>query len=651
MGKHCGFKLLAKLAAGLGAAWAVTILCVPGCAARQAPGLPSAMALQPAAGASPDSATPGARPTDSAPAGISPQLWRQLSAELTRAIAQAGTQKRTAAVPTGAASAVPDFALRFDGLNYNYSWSYRMQGDYDLNGLVNAADLVQVGIHFGQTTLGPQWIKSQLADGDGNGAVGISDVAPIGVNFGGHLDGYELQRRTTSADPWTVICSSVFVPGTPASGQYPQYFVVGADEAAGPQYQVIPYVESGIERYYGVPSNLAGWDHDFSRCWSTVRGDVSRDGFVLANGPTSATNSKYVPLADAQSSFLMMFNEPVGDYTGNIYLGVVSDITLGPGTPGWLYAFRRDGTLRWRFRTSAGICGNVSCSRQGHVVVGDLSGMVYSFAPDGKLFWATQLSDTPLMTAPLLDAAGTVYIVAHTIIGNTITHSTLYKLSVDGALVWSRDLNGTSMVSPVFDPQGNIAVTNSNNQLISFTPDGAVDFQFALADPQRDNIYTSGIAIAGNLIYYCTNNSKLRGFGYNNNGADVYDLGPSTPLTMPTLSCWGDIIAGVHNTSNGSTELQSYTGGALNWAVGFTCDSMSNIATDLQGRMYFSTYFSAAKATGLANINCVLADQTKAWQFSTGENIVVRLALISDNLLAGTAATPEGYQLLLLSGG
>lgn len=637
---RAGQRSCVSLRSGLVTLAAVMFLTLylAGCSVRE-PGLAPA--------ATPGLNTAAGAPT-AAPGGIDAQLWRRLNAELARVVAQTGTLKRSSAVPQGAASAVPDFSLRTTGPNNNYTWSYRQQGDYDLNGVVNASDLVQIGIHWGQTTLTPNWLLAQLADGDGNGAVGLSDVTAIGLNFGGRIDGYELQWRQTAADPWVLICSCALIAGQPQTGRYPQYNVIAAAAASGPQYRVAPYVQDGADRTYGTPSNLAGWDNDFGRYWTTTRSNITRDGFALANGPGSPEHVVSVPLGDA--GYLTYCNEPVADSTGTIYIGTALSNNLDPGVPGWLYAVRLDGTLRWRFRTRGGICGSPSCSRQAHVVVGDFSGMVYSFAPDGKLYWQRQISSTPALTAPLLADDGTVYIIGHDILNGNLVSSTLYRLSATGELDWSRELGGVSRVSPVFDPQGNITVINANNQLLAYTPAGVVDFQFAVADPMLENLFTQGLAIQDDMIYYATNNKSLRAIAYNNSATTVCDLAGDAPLTMPALNILGDCIAGSYDHTLAVVNLKYFTSSTLTWKIALSGDTLSNIATDIQGRNYVSSYISTGPAVSGTGVHCIRQDQTKDWTYATGEKVVTQLALVADNHLACAAGGPDGFELMIISG-
>jgi hypothetical protein len=493
-----------------------------------------------------------------------------------------------------------------------------------------------------------------LADGDGNGAVGISDVAPIGMNFGGRIEGYELQWRQTPGDPWVMLSSSAFVPGQPLTGLYPQYIVNGATSPAGPQYRVVPYVQNGAVREYGAPSNIAGFgvESNFGSFWNTARGNINRDGFMLVSGPLTPLQAVSVPLAGGGMG--MMFNEPVSDSTGTIYIGAASDFTFTPGITGWFYAVTLDGKLRWRFRTFGGICGAASCSRQARVVVGDMSGMVYCFAPDGKMVWQRQLSDKPALTAPLVADDGTVYVVAHTIIGGgAFQSSTLYRLSKDGVLDWSRELNGVCLDSPVFDPLGDIAVINDKGQVVAYSPGGLLWFQFNLADPQGNTFSEAlGVAIQSGILYYSTDNNHVRGIAYNNTSTNASDLAGDNATTMPALNLFGNCIVGAVTPGvQYASKLKCFSNNVLSWELTLGGGYLSNFATDVQARMYFAAYeIDSGGPVADNGIHCIRLDETKDWFYATGENWPVQVALVADKHLAVTLLTAAGAELLIISG-
>src|SRR5262245_21312586 len=82
------------------------------------------------------------------PASVSPALWSQLTAELERVLAAEGRDRTTSAAPVGPGSVIGNLNMYMSGFDQTFYFSYRNQGDYDLNGLVTIADLTPIGIHF-----------------------------------------------------------------------------------------------------------------------------------------------------------------------------------------------------------------------------------------------------------------------------------------------------------------------------------------------------------------------------------------------------------------------------------------------------------------------------------------------------------------------
>ena len=97
----------------------------------------------------------------------------------------------------------------------NLSWSFRHPGDYDLNGVVDIADITPLGQYFNSTvqytristreghatvpddSVADPALNRRLAqiDGDGNGLLNLADLTPIAANFGDRLDGYRVFRQ------------------------------------------------------------------------------------------------------------------------------------------------------------------------------------------------------------------------------------------------------------------------------------------------------------------------------------------------------------------------------------------------------------------------------------------------------------------------
>jgi hypothetical protein len=584
------------------------------------------------------------------PQGVDAALWRQLCSELDRVLAQEGTARRTAGVPIGKGSSVPDLHTYASGINSVYEWSYRQHGDFDLNGTVNISDLTQIGIHFGKNTFSADWQKAQLADGDVNGVINVADVTAIGLNWNGRVDGYELQWRQTAADPWVKLASSAFIAGDPSTGLYPQHQKFTAFNAPGPDYRVVPYFDDGTQRQYGASSNVIGSLTIPGRCWNTGRANTARDGCVLLYGPDNPDVIWTYDLPN--TSFLTFFNEPVSDCTGTIYIGTTAGSSFTDTQPGLFYALTLDGALRWKLQTNRGICGYPACSSSARVIVGDLGGLVYCFAPDGKQIWRRQITGVIALTAPLIGSDDMVYILCHATTGGAISTSTLYKLDNAGAIVWSRDLNSKCINSPFFDTEGNISVVDSTGKVSSYKPDSTLWYQFATGSVPFDSTDARGVVERGGFLYFATDDKGIRGIAYNNTISTLFGLDDELPITMPSINILGDCAIGTSDTTPFETSKLNYiSGNAEVWEVTLPGNYLSDIALDLNSRMYLTSCLLEQGDPGTDNgVHCIWQDQTKAWFYPTGTYYPMNLALVADKQLAVMALGTDGMRLISIKG-
>src|SRR4051794_1464141 len=67
------------------------------------------------------------------PPGVDAQLWHQLTAKLAEIVA-ARTTSTAEQPPQGKGSIVRDVWVHSTGVQNEITWTYRCQGDYDLNG-------------------------------------------------------------------------------------------------------------------------------------------------------------------------------------------------------------------------------------------------------------------------------------------------------------------------------------------------------------------------------------------------------------------------------------------------------------------------------------------------------------------------------------
>lgn len=567
-----------------------------------------------------------------APPGVDRALWARLTAELDRVISEEGTARRTDAAPTGPGSRVPDLTVHEDGGQAVFTWSYRQHGDYDLNGVVTVSDLTQVGVYFGKTTLDDDWQVAQLADGDGNGEVGVSDVTPIGQNFGGSIDGYELQGRADSNSDFQLKTDMVFAPGDKLSGIYPQFAYSSPPIPAGPEYRVVPYVDSGGGREYGTPSNILSTLHGFDDYWHTKNANNHRDNLAGSEGPAADPQAWKVPLEGG-----VLLQSPIVGPLGNIYIGTYDQTTgLEFSGPGYAYSFDQSGESNWRFKTKYGIGASAAASRNGRVIFTDAGAIVYCLAPDGKQLWRRQLSGLLAFSSPLVDDVGNVFVLTHTLSGNTLASSTLFKLLPDGSIDWSRPLNDSTLSSPFLNSQGDVTVIDDSAELYSYDYSGTLTHNFVAPDlPMNNGPFAANIAIRGPLIAYSTSAASVRLITEDASITVAVNLGED-PISGPALSAGNNIIIGTSTIPPPDPiyKLNHYTGAVKDWDMAIPGDTLGGIAVDPADRIYIATFLTGDTVLpGTNGISCIRPDQTVAWFYSTEDAYPFSPVVADDNLV------------------
>jgi len=128
-------------------------------------------------------------------------LWRSLQTELAAQLAARSTSALQDI--TDPDLRVTDFdatTVEISGKTLTFTWSYKLTGDYDGNGQVNASDLAPIAKYFHLTPASPFWDQAKFADGDGNGEINASDISTIASNFGNEVHGFILGAELQDYD-------------------------------------------------------------------------------------------------------------------------------------------------------------------------------------------------------------------------------------------------------------------------------------------------------------------------------------------------------------------------------------------------------------------------------------------------------------------
>lgn len=174
------------------------------------------------------------------PPGADPQVFMQLKAALKRMMMLQGF-KTASAPPSSNRSKVDDLAATGDTTNATFTWTYRNEGDFNQDRVVNIQDLAPLGTHFGKNTLSPDWNIARVADGNLDGQISTGDLVSIGANFQKKVDGYHIQFSADGTTGWAQVADSPWAESSIPGGGGFRAFAHDIAGAAVGFYRVLPY--------------------------------------------------------------------------------------------------------------------------------------------------------------------------------------------------------------------------------------------------------------------------------------------------------------------------------------------------------------------------------------------------------------------------
>jgi outer membrane protein assembly factor BamB len=580
---------------------------------------------------SPESTPPTAAPITAAqiesaprPVGVDPQLWARLTAKLAQEVAARGASALGQA-PLGKGSVVRDLFVSDNGAGGHLTWTYRNQGDYDLNGEVNISDLTPIAAHFGALSTGADWQLHQFADGDGNGEVNISDVTPLGANFGAYLAGYRVQQKTQpqSEAEWADVAEVASVPGSPGSGAYHRFDYDYAAGAVGMMYRVVPVNTAGQP---GVPGLPYTWLLSALSGWSQYGGDPSHSG-TSASGPGEIVESWTI-----QVEGTFPFQSPVADRHEVVYAATTLSIVEDLG--GYVYAVDRSGTLLWRYPLAHGSFMQPSVLADGSILIQDMSNQLTALYPDGKLRWTQQLTANGgyIFRPPLVDEDGAVYVCDGAPAMRRIDPA-------NGDILWTCPLPNFRDSGAVRLNDTYVAVACQDDQV--HLVDKATGFdlvQFALAGNGRQGL----MVIEGTYLYSSLDtNFDIQGIPLGILNPWTYDALHES-ITAPVVIDTGLIAYGEQIPGPGPEDLPTgrivclNNTGTFQWDRPLPAATFCTLACD-PGRGYL--YYGTASQTGDAGMHCLdTTTQQELWSFP------------AENFCGGACIAGEGY-IAFLHGG
>lgn len=571
-----------------------------------------------------------------APDKVDPELWRRLVSEFDRVLAAQGTARRVSAAPIGNGSDVADLWVSPDGGGgADMRWSYRNQGDLNLDGTVTITDLTPIGVHYLKSSTSSSWIEHQIADADSNGVVSITDLTPIGVNFGGKVAGYAIQSRVFGTDEWFPLGWVPLVASMPGSTHYPQYSLHLSSPLANLVYRVVP-TSNDTEPYdFGPPSNEVLYGLGNVHMWSQQCGGTERSGQSILYGPDSQNLAWSLTLPGTSN----LYYSPVADAYGTTYTTTSAPnpgmMTPGPGT---LFAVDRHGILQWTYRSGHTLPMPPALSIDETILVQEDGGTVLAFTRDGKLKWVHELTAYPG------SANWGMLITNDDIIVAADGAKTLYGIELNGAAIWSRLL-------PDFF---NSFPTLLDNSAVLPLGDSGVGF-YALGNgaagtPLAVNSYLPAVLDNDGATVLFTSVAD--------NAVAIYPL--LSPIPTSYVPASGSVgyapvvispgsyaIARVQDAGAGQfqTIIAGFDdNGAEQWTQPLSAGVFGPMAVDPDGNIYFAGFSGDANA----GVYCIDSTHSISWFYPTGGLTPGAPCPAYNNLLVfHVAADAHGEETLL----
>lgn len=181
------------------------------------------------------------------PPGADAARFGELKTQLRAILLDRGNAKLAAAAPISLRSKPGFFSIAGSGGTATATWSYRNEGDYNLDSIVGVTDLTPLGIHFGKSGSSADWATARVADGNVDGAVSVGDLVSIGANFARRVEGYHFQYSSSySGGSWTTVADIPFASSTiGAGGGRRDYNIDITSGMVDGFYRVVPFDSTG----------------------------------------------------------------------------------------------------------------------------------------------------------------------------------------------------------------------------------------------------------------------------------------------------------------------------------------------------------------------------------------------------------------------
>ncbi len=385
------------------------------------------------------------------PAGADAHTFAMLKAQLRAMLIARGAGKSSSTAPATNRSKVTDLGVLPDAGGARFYWTYRNEGDYNQDSVVNISDLVRLGVHFGKSTASADWTAARVADGNQDGQISLADLTSIGMCYNNSVTQYVLEysAELSPAAYWTAEGETPFSNSSITAEGLRRFNYLRVPAASG-YYRVVPYDTS----LAGITSDPAPWSSDKPGDWSMFGHDQRHTHSSPYTGPAgNALKWSYVT-EDA-----IICSSPAICADGTVYIGDISKK---------IYAINVDGGLKWSYSMS-GACSSPAIGADGTVYVGNSDKKLYALDPDGNLKWAYTTGDA-VDSSPAIRSDGTVYVGSN--------DNKLYAFNPDSSLKWSYTTGDAVESSPAIGSDGTVYVGSWDGNLYAINPDGSLQWSF-----------------------------------------------------------------------------------------------------------------------------------------------------------------------------
>jgi outer membrane protein assembly factor BamB len=309
-----------------------------------------------------------------------------------------------------------------------------------------------------------------------------------------------------------------------------------------------------------------------------------------------------------------------GEIKGSAAVGFNDDIYIGTST-GTVFAFDKEGTLRWERDTKGPIRSAPVVGNNEDVFVTSEDGRLWGFTADGRDLWAVPYnSAAPLRSSPTLGVDGVLYF------GDTFGYLHAVN-SFNGLSAWSapvKVVDGSIVQAPVITRDHTIIVTDSQGRISGFDRSGNVLWQ---SDIRGSGVCPGGTARAPMalseiqltvelptgeirrsteaLVYLMSDDGCMYAYsGFDGSRVWHYPIG-GTLVTGPVVDEAGTIYAGTETGLYALNETADALTPRLRYK--FVADDVGMPAIDANGVIHF------VSGTRVVAIN---TNGTPSWEYA-----------------------------------